>query len=112
MLGLVAGVVLVLSSDHVQEAVHHGDTLVEALGWQLDQVTPASPSFTGVPPQHLNREVQSQLSDVYLCFIHLWVRLRLEKNELHLTAQSSLGERWPATNGEEGLLAAAHLRAA
>lgn len=113
MLGLVAGVVLVLSSDHVQEAVHHGHTLVEALGRQLDQVTPASPSFTGVPPQNLHTQVQSQLSDVYLCFIHLSVLLRLEKKKgLHLTAQSSLGERWPTTNGEEGLLAAAHLRAA
>lgn len=73
MLGLVAGVILVLSSDHVQEAVHHGHTLVEALGRQLDQMTPASPSFTGVPPQNLHTEVQSQLSDVYLVFIHLSV---------------------------------------
>lgn len=60
MLGLVAGVVLVLSSGNVQEAVHHSHTLVEALSRQLAQVTPGGSSFTRVPPHHLDTEVKGQ----------------------------------------------------
>lgn len=60
MLGLVAGVVLVLSSHHVQEAVHHGHALVEALSRQLDQVAPAGPSLTRVSPQNLRAQTQEK----------------------------------------------------
>lgn len=56
MLGLVAGIVLVLSPEHVQETVHDGHALVEALGGQLGQVSPRGSSFTRVPPQYLNGE--------------------------------------------------------
>lgn len=56
MLGLVAGIVLVLSSEHVQETVHDGHALVEALCGQLGQVSPRGSSFTRVPPQYLNGE--------------------------------------------------------
>lgn len=33
MFGLIASVVLVLSSGHVQEAIHDGHALVKALSW-------------------------------------------------------------------------------
>lgn len=52
--GLVPGVVLVLSSSHVQEAIHHSHTLVEALRWQLGQVAPGGTTVTRVPPQNLD----------------------------------------------------------
>lgn len=60
MLGLVAGVVLVLSSRHIEEAVHDSHTLVEALCWQLGEVAPGGSSFTRVSPQYLDPEVKGQ----------------------------------------------------
>lgn len=68
MLGLVAGVVLILSSGHIQEAVHHGHTLVEALRRQLDEMTPGGPSFARVPPQNLVTEVKCQ-RELFFCFL-------------------------------------------
>lgn len=53
MFGLVTGVVLILSSGHIQEAVHYCHTLVEALRWQLREVTPGGSALTRVPPQNL-----------------------------------------------------------
>ena len=60
VLGLVAGVILVLSSCHVQEAVHHSHTLIEALRWQLGKVTPGGSSITRVSPHHLYTGVKGQ----------------------------------------------------
>lgn len=60
VLGLIAGVVLILSSGHVQEAVHHSHALVEALRRQLGEVAPGGSSFTRVSPQHLDGEVRGQ----------------------------------------------------
>lgn len=60
MFGLVASVVLVLSSGHVQEAIHDGHALVKALSRKLGQVAPGGSSFTRVPPQHLNGKVKGQ----------------------------------------------------
>lgn len=54
MLGLVAGVVLVLATRHVQEAIHDRHTLVEAFGRQLRKVTPGRASLAGLPPEHLD----------------------------------------------------------
>lgn len=60
VLGLVTGVVLVLSPKHVQEAVHDRHALVEALCRQLGEVAPRGSSFTRVPPQHLKGEGKGQ----------------------------------------------------
>lgn len=60
VLGLVAGVVLVLSPSHVQETVHHSHTLVEALRRQLGEMAPGGSSITRVPPQHLDTGVKGQ----------------------------------------------------
>lgn len=57
---LVSGVVLVLSSRHIQKTIHHSHALVEALCWQLGEVTPGGSSVTRVPPQHLNAKVKGQ----------------------------------------------------
>ena len=65
--GLVSGVILVLSSRHVQEAVQHSHTLVETLGRQLGEVAPGGSSVTGVPPQHLNGRVKGQFPSNSLC---------------------------------------------
>ena len=88
MLGLVAGVVLVLSSSHVQEAVHHGHTLVEALGRQLGQVTPGGSSVTRVPPQHLSPEVKGQRG---VTSLELLLANR-DTQSTDLAAESSLSE--------------------
>ena len=53
MLGLIAGIILVFSSSHIQETIHHGHTLVKALSWQLGQVTPGSHTLTRVSPHYL-----------------------------------------------------------
>lgn len=53
MFSLIAGIILVLSSSHIQETIHHSHTLIKALGWQLGQVTPASHTITRVSPQNL-----------------------------------------------------------
>lgn len=66
MLGLVTGIVLVLSTNHVQEAVHDSHTLVEALCWQLGEVAPRGSSFTRVPPQYLNGEGKFQQGKLFL----------------------------------------------
>lgn len=66
MFGLVTGVVLILSSGHIQEAVHYCHTLVEALRWQLREVTPGGSALTRVPPQNLEPKKKS---------VSLWKKL-------------------------------------
>lgn len=105
MLGLVTGIVLVLSSEHVQEAVHDSHALVEALRWQLGEVAPRGSSFPRVPPQHLDGRGQRSARETPLA-----VKGR-GGGRAHLAAEGSLRQRRPPADGEEGLLGAAHLRA-
>ena len=60
VLGLVASIVLVLSSGYIQETVHHGHTLVEALGGELGQVAPGGHALTGVSPLYLGCSIGYQ----------------------------------------------------
>lgn len=103
MLGLVPGIVLVLSPEHVQETVHDSHALVEALRWQLGEVAPRGSSFTRVPPQDLNGEGKGQQGRYSFCWLVM--------GGTYLTAERSLCERWSAANGEKSLLGPAHLRA-
>lgn len=104
VLGLVASIVLVLPSSHVQEAIHHSHTLVEALRRQLGEVAPGGSCVSRVSPQHLGTEVKGQRR-MSMCFSGGECTRRTQSPDL--AAERSLGERRTAADGEQCLLAAA-----